>query len=134
MVEVAVMIVKSLTMVGCHDDDGFIRYAEFFKLVEKLLDAGVHIGDGAVILCADVFLVGAGRREPGIEIVTERFECIYRIKRMVIRIEFVSGIKESFIGFWRQIRRMRIHMTKEEHERLIFLCESFELRESRFVH
>ena len=85
MVKVAVMIVKRLAVVGCKNYYGVIRDIKLFKLVKELLNAGVHISDSAVILRADVFLIGAGRREPGIEIIAERLERIYRVKGMVIR-------------------------------------------------
>ena len=110
MVEVAVVIVQGFAVVGGEHNDGIVRDAQIFELVEDDADGRVHVRDGAVVLCADVFGVGAFRREPGAEIIAERQEVVHGIQGVVVGIVFVARIEHSFKRFRREIRGVGIHV------------------------
>ena len=128
VVEIAVVVVEGLAVVRGEYDDGIVRDAQIFELVEDDADGRVHVCDRAVILCADVFGVGAFRREPRAEIVAERQEIVYGIEGVVVGIVFVAGVEHSFKRFRREIGRVRVHVAQEEHEGLIFRGQSLQLR------
>jgi hypothetical protein len=57
VVEVAVVVVERFAVVGVERDDGLVQNAARLQGREEGLDAGVHVGDGPVVLGDDVVLV-----------------------------------------------------------------------------
>ena len=74
VVEKDVVVVKRLAVIAIKGDDGIVGDAHAFKRFKDRLNAGVHVGDGAVILGDDVIFVADARRHPGFEEVAEGLE------------------------------------------------------------
>ena len=138
VVEEAVVVIEGFAVVGGDDDDRVVVESERGQRGEDVLDAGVHVADGAVVLGDDVvlvrqqFAVGAGGH-PVHEVVAERLEGEDGIHGVVVRIVFVAFVEEAVERTRREVRRMGIHVAEEEEPRLVFGGEAAEFGQAGVV-
>ena len=64
MIEPAFVVVQCLAVIAVDHHDCVVEDAEGFQLHEQTLDAGVHVGNGPVILRDNEILVCDARRHP----------------------------------------------------------------------
>ena len=76
---------------------------QLFDAGEDALDAGVHIGDGTVVLGIDVVAVAHSGRHPIGKEVAEGLEAEHRLHALVFGIEFIAAVKHPLKGGRRQI-------------------------------
>ncbi|OQA40903.1 MAG: hypothetical protein BWY52_02745 [Chloroflexi bacterium ADurb.Bin325] len=133
MVEIAVVVVERLAVIRVDDDDGVIEQVARLQRGEERADGRVHVCDRAVVLGDHIVLVGDARRHPARKEVAERLEVHHRLHRLVGGIGLVAVIKGPLEGRGRQVRRVRIHVAKEEEERLAGLIQPRQLRDRHLV-
>ena len=114
------MLVQGLAVVGDEHHQGVFFDAHGLHLHDDLIDGGIQVGHGGVIL--RVYVVGAGAAfgNPGTDIITEGLEVEQAFQRLVVGI-VVHTLEEHVLeGSGREVGRMGIHVTHEQEPGLAF--------------
>ena len=103
MVVPALVLVERFAVVRIDDHDGVVEAAQRFELSEERGNAGVHVGNGAIVLRVHVVPIRDPLRHPRPEVVGERLECKDRFHGCVPGIALVAVIEEAIEGRGREI-------------------------------
>ena len=133
VVEVAVVFVQRFSMICREDDDRIVFQPQAPHLGQDVLDAGVHVGERAVILPVHVVGVRAALGDPGPQVVGKRLEGVDRVHGVVCRVAFVAAVEDAFERTRRQVGGMRVHVAQEEQEGRLLLCQSLQFWDGHAV-
>ena len=120
-------------MVAVDDDQGIVAQAQLFDAGEDALNAGVHIGDGTVVLGVHIVAVAHPGRHPIGEEVAEGLEAKHRLHALVFGVEFVAAVKHPLKGGRRQIGGVWVHVAQEQEEGFLRAREPFQLGDGDLV-
>ena len=129
----ALVLVESFAVVAVDDDQGVVLEAQLGDAGNDALDAGVHIGNGAVVLRIDIVAVGDPGRHPFGKEIAKGLESEDRLHRFVLGVEFIAAIEHPLEGRRRQVGRVRVHVAQEEQERFLRARQPLELGDGDLV-
>ncbi len=120
-------------MVRGDNHDGVLSQTAILEAAQDHLDAGVHVGDGAVVLGNHIVGVCDALGDPGTEIVGKGLKGVDGLHGLVVGIELVLVIEHALVRIGRQIGRVWVHVPQKEEPGLVLGGEPLHLGNGHFI-